>query len=120
MTLNLYRACSCIILRALVLGNVDDCSCIRLRKQHCFLTNNGNFIFFCVRFGFGYWRLKGLSSTPGKSVAKVARLLGENRHQLKQHRDYSGREEVILALNAGTFNISYRDNSVTTWRRGTL
>lgn len=74
-----------------------------------FPTNNGYFIFFFVRFGFGYWRLKGLSSTPGKSVAKVARLLGENRHQLKQHRDYSGREEVILALNAGNFKISYTE-----------
>ncbi|KAG8038457.1 hypothetical protein G9C98_006153 [Cotesia typhae] len=30
---------------------------------------------------------EGLSGTPGKSVAKVARLLGENRHRLNQQRD---------------------------------
>lgn len=40
---------------------------------------------------------KGLSSTPGKSVAKVARLLGENRHRLNQHRGYS--EEVITEIH---------------------
>lgn len=62
--------------------------------------------FSCDWFGFGLWRCnkKGLSSTPGKSVAKVARLLGENRHRLNQHRGYS--EEVN-----DTNDILYRFNA---------
>ncbi|XP_014489472.1 PREDICTED: dedicator of cytokinesis protein 1 isoform X4 [Dinoponera quadriceps] len=55
---------------------------------------------------------EGLSSTPGKSVAKVARLLGENRHQLKQHRDYSGREEVELCVKilSDILELTFRKN----------
>lgn len=40
--------------------------------------------------------IKGLLGKPGKSVAKVAKLLGENKHRLNQHRGYS--EEVILYI----------------------
>lgn len=85
-----------------------------------FLTNKGYFIFFVYGLVFGYWRLKGLSSTPGKSVAKVARLLGENRHQLKQHRDYSGREEVIFVIKMQEIPQSPLQVIIRSWYHGTL
>ncbi|XP_029669948.1 dedicator of cytokinesis protein 1 isoform X1 [Formica exsecta] len=51
---------------------------------------------------------KGLSSTPGKSVAKVARLLGENRHRLNQHRGYSEEVELCVKILSDILELTFR------------
>jgi hypothetical protein len=48
-------------------------------------------------------------------VAKVARLLGENRHRLNQHRGYS--EEVISGINVGNpINFLHYSTRRFSWR----
>ncbi|KAL0128388.1 hypothetical protein PUN28_003578 [Cardiocondyla obscurior] len=51
---------------------------------------------------------EGLSSTPGKSVAKVARLLGENRHRLNQHRGYSEEVELCVKILSDILELTFR------------
>ncbi|XP_047365946.1 dedicator of cytokinesis protein 1 isoform X2 [Vespa velutina] len=51
---------------------------------------------------------EGLSSTPGKSVAKVARLLGENRHRLNQHRGYSEEVELCIKILSDILELTFR------------
>ncbi|XP_078053338.1 dedicator of cytokinesis protein myoblast city isoform X1 [Augochlora pura] len=51
---------------------------------------------------------EGLSSTTGKSVAKVARLLGENRHRLKQHRGYSEEVELCVRILSDILELTFR------------
>ncbi|KAF7990611.1 hypothetical protein HCN44_000416 [Aphidius gifuensis] len=51
---------------------------------------------------------EGLSSTPGKSVAKVARVLGENRHRLNQHRGYSEEVELCVKILSDILELTFR------------
>ncbi|XP_057339656.1 dedicator of cytokinesis protein 1 isoform X1 [Microplitis mediator] len=51
---------------------------------------------------------EGLSGTPGKSVAKVARLLGENRHRLNQQRGYSEEVELCVKILSDTLELTFR------------
>ncbi|XP_058798317.1 dedicator of cytokinesis protein 1 isoform X2 [Phymastichus coffea] len=51
---------------------------------------------------------EGLSGTPGKSVAKVARLLGENRHRLNQHRGYSEEVELCVKILSDVLDLTFR------------
>ncbi|XP_076651042.1 dedicator of cytokinesis protein myoblast city isoform X1 [Halictus rubicundus] len=51
---------------------------------------------------------EGLSSTTGKSVAKVARLLGENRHRLEQHRGYSEEVELCVRILSDILELTFR------------
>ncbi|XP_011297282.1 dedicator of cytokinesis protein 1 isoform X1 [Fopius arisanus] len=51
---------------------------------------------------------EGLSSTSGKSVAKVARLLGENRHRLNQHRGYSEEVELCVKILSDILELTFR------------
>ncbi|CAL7938045.1 unnamed protein product [Xylocopa violacea] len=51
---------------------------------------------------------EGLSSTPGKSVAKVARLLGENRHRLNQHRGDNEEGELCVKILSDILELTFR------------
>ncbi|KAH0557836.1 dedicator of cytokinesis protein 2 isoform X1 [Cotesia glomerata] len=51
---------------------------------------------------------EGLSGTPGKSVAKVARLLGENRHRLNQQRGYSEEVELCVKILSDILELTFR------------
>ncbi|KAL7286180.1 hypothetical protein TKK_0019548 [Trichogramma kaykai] len=51
---------------------------------------------------------EGLSGTPGKSVAKVARLLGENKHRLNQHRGYSEEVELCVKILSDVLDLTFR------------
>ncbi|XP_033350628.1 dedicator of cytokinesis protein 1 isoform X4 [Bombus vosnesenskii] len=51
---------------------------------------------------------EGLSSTPGNSVAKVARLLGEKRHRLNQHRGYSEEVELCVKILSDILELTFR------------
>ncbi|XP_026674071.1 dedicator of cytokinesis protein 1 isoform X3 [Ceratina calcarata] len=51
---------------------------------------------------------EGLSSTPGKSVAKVARLLGENRHRLNQHRGFGEEVELCVKILSDILELTFR------------
>ncbi|XP_024936302.1 dedicator of cytokinesis protein 1 isoform X7 [Cephus cinctus] len=53
---------------------------------------------------------EGLSGTPGKSVAKVARLLGENRHRLNQHRGYSEEVELCVKILSDILELTFRND----------
>ncbi|XP_012257396.2 dedicator of cytokinesis protein 1 isoform X1 [Athalia rosae] len=53
---------------------------------------------------------EGLSGTPGKSVAKVARLLGENRHRLNQHRGYSEEVELCVKILSDILELTFRSD----------
>ncbi|XP_034937564.1 dedicator of cytokinesis protein 1 isoform X2 [Chelonus insularis] len=54
---------------------------------------------------------EGLSGTPGKSVAKVARLLGENRHRLNQHRGYSEEVELCVKILSDILELTFRKDA---------
>ncbi|XP_014208352.1 dedicator of cytokinesis protein 1 isoform X2 [Copidosoma floridanum] len=49
-----------------------------------------------------------LSGPPGKSVAKAARLLGENRHRLNQHRGYSEEVELCIKILSDVLDLTFR------------
>ncbi|KOX80154.1 Dedicator of cytokinesis protein 2 [Melipona quadrifasciata] len=51
---------------------------------------------------------EGLSSTPGNSVAKVARLLGEKRHRLNQHRGYSEEVELCVKILSDILELTFK------------